>query len=127
MWKRYMLAVLLFTSCMYLRPKQNSMSDLSQNDWAEGLVATSEAIVLDVRTEEELESGYIPNAINIDIRMGAGFIDELNKLDKTAPYYVYCRSGARSAQAVQIMQDMGFVFSYNLLGGILAWEGEVME
>ena len=127
MWKRYMLAVLLFTSCMYLRPKQNSMSDLSQNDWAEGLVATSEAIVLDVRTEEELESGYIPNAINIDFRMGAGFIDELNKLDKTAPYYVYCRSGARSAQAVQIMQDMGFVFSYNLLGGILAWEGEVME
>lgn len=127
MWKRYMLAVLLFTSCMYLRPKQNSMSDLSQNDWAEGLVAASEAIVLDVRTEEEFESGYIPNAINIDIRMGAGFIDELNKLDKTVPYYVYCRSGARSAQAVQIMQDMGFVFSYNLLGGILAWEGEVME
>lgn len=127
MWKRYMLAVLLFTSCMYLRPKQNSMSDLSQNDWAEGLVAASEAIVLDVRTEEEFESGYIPNAINIDIRLGAGFIDELNKLDKTAPYYVYCRSGARSAQAVQIMQDMGFVFSYNLLGGILAWEGEVME
>jgi rhodanese-related sulfurtransferase len=127
MWKRYMLAILLFTSCMYLRPKQNSMSDLSQNDWAEGLVAASEAIVLDVRTEEEFESGYIPNAINIDIRLGAGFIDELNKLDKTAPYYVYCRSGARSAQAVQIMQDMGFVFSYNLLGGILAWEGEVME
>jgi rhodanese-related sulfurtransferase len=127
MWKRYMLAILLFTSCMYLRPKQNSMSDLSQNDWAEGLVAASEAIVLDVRTEEEFESGFIPNAINIDIRLGAGFIDELNKLDKTAPYYVYCRSGARSAQAVQIMQDMGFVFSYNLLGGILAWEGEVME
>lgn len=122
-----MLAILLFTSCMYLRPKQNSMSDLSQNDWAEGLVAASEAIVLDVRTEEEFESGFIPNAINIDIRMGAGFIDELNKLDKTVPYYVYCRSGARSAQAVQIMQDMGFVFSYNLLGGILAWEGEVME
>jgi rhodanese-related sulfurtransferase len=127
MWKRYMLAILLFTSCMYLRPKQNSMSDLSQNDWAEGLVAASEAIVLDVRTEEEFESGFIPNAINIDIRMGAGLIDELNKLDKTVPYYVYCRSGARSAQAVQIMQDMGFVFSYNLLGGILAWEGEVME
>jgi rhodanese-related sulfurtransferase len=127
MLKRYMIAILLFTSCMYLRPKQNSMSDLSQNDWAEGLVAASEAIVLDVRTEEEFESGFIPNAINIDIRMGAGFIDELNKLDKTVPYYVYCRSGARSAQAVQIMQDMGFVFSYNLLGGILAWEGEVME
>ena len=73
MWKRYMLAVLLFTSCMYLRPKQNSMSDLSQNDWAEGLEATSEAIVLDVRTEEEFESGYIPNAINIP------FADFINK------------------------------------------------
>jgi rhodanese-related sulfurtransferase len=127
MWKNYLFIVLLFTGCMYLRPKQNSMSDLSQNDWAQALIDQPEAVVLDVRTEEEFESGYIPKAKNIDLRMGPGFIDEINTLDKSKSYYVYCRSGARSAQAVQLMRDLGFNDTYNLLGGILEWEGEVIE
>ena len=127
MWKNYLLVVLLFTGCMYLRSKQNGMSNLSQNEWAQALTEQPEAVVLDVRTEEEFESGYIPNAKNIDLRMGPGFIDEINNLDKSKSYYVYCRSGARSAQAVQLMLDLGFNETYNLLGGILDWEGEVIE
>ena len=103
------------------------MSDLSQNEWAQALTEQSEPVVLDVRTEEEFESGYIPNAKNIDLRMGLGFIEQINTLDKNKPYYVYCRSGARSAQAVQLMRDLGFNETYNLLGGILEWEGEVIE
>ena len=58
------------------------MSDLSQNDWANALVEHPEAVILDVRTEDEFESGHIPNALNIDLRMGPGFIDEVNVLDK---------------------------------------------
>tara|TARA_Y100001958_G_scaffold33475_1_gene21769 strand:- start:5021 stop:5404 length:384 start_codon:yes stop_codon:yes gene_type:complete len=127
MWKNYLFIVLLLTGCMYLRPKQNSMSDLFQNEWAQALTEQPEAVVLDVRTEEEFESGYIPNAKNIDLRMGPGFIEQINTLDKNKPYYVYCRSGARSAQAVQLMRDLGFKETYNLLGGILEWEGEVIE
>ena len=127
MWKNYLSIVLLLTSCMYIRPKQNSMSDLSQNEWAQALTEQPEAVVLDVRTEEEFESGYIPNAINIDLRIGPGFVDEINNLDKNKSYYVYCRSGARSAQAVQLMRDLGFNETYNLLGGILEWEGEVID
>ena len=42
-------------------------------------------------------------------------------------YFVYCRSGARSAQACQLMSQLGFTSTYNLLGGILEWEGEVIE
>ena len=112
---------------MYLGTKQNSMSDLSQNEWTQALAEQPGAVVLDVRTVEEFESGYIPNAKNIDLRMGPGFIDEINTLDKNKSYYVYCRSGARSAQAVQLMRDLGFDETYNLLGGILEWEGEVIE
>ena len=112
---------------MYLRAKQNSMSDLSQNDWAKALVEHPDAVILDVRTEDEFESGHIPNALNIDLRMGPGFIDELNALDKNKFYYVYCRSGARSAQAVQEMRDLGFSEAYNLIGGILEWEGEKVD
>ena len=127
MWKNYLLIVLLLTGCMYLRPKQNGMSNLSQTEWAKALTKQTEAVILDVRTEEEFESGYIPNAKNIDLRMGPGFIDEISTLEKNKSYYVYCRSGARSAQAVQLMRDLGFNETYNLLGGILDWEGEVVK
>ena len=127
MWKNHLLIVLLLTGCMYLRPKQNSMSDLSQNEWAQALTEQQQAVVLDVRTQEEFESGYIPKAINIDIQMGPSFIDEINSLDKTKSYYVYCRSGARSSQAVQLMLELGFNNTFNLLGGILDWEGEVLQ
>jgi len=127
MWKNYLSIVLLLTSCMYIRPKQNSMSDLSQNEWAQALTEQQQAVVLDVRTQEEFESGYIPKAINIDIQMGPSFIDKINTLEKNKSYYVYCRSGARSAQAVQLMRDLGFNQTYNLLGGILDWEGEVVK
>ena len=127
MWKFYLSIVLLLTGCMYLRPKQNRMSDLSQNEWANALVEHPEAVVLDVRTEDEFESGHIPKALNIDLRMGPGFIDEVNALDKNKSYYVYCRSGARSAQAVQVMRDLGFSETYNLIGGIIEWQGETVE
>ena len=127
MWKNYLSIVFLLTSCMYIRPKQNSMSDLSQNEWAQALTEQQQAVVLDVRTQEEFESGYIPKAINIDIQMGPSFIDEINSLDKTKSYYVYCRSGARSSQAVQLMRELGFNNTFNLLGGILDWEGEVLQ
>ena len=103
------------------------MSNLTQNQWAEQLSAQPDAVVLDVRTEEEFVSGYIPNAQNIDLRMGQGFIDALQELVKEKTYFVYCRSGARSAQACQLMGQLGFTTTYNLLGGIMEWEGEVVE
>ena len=127
MWKKSLSIVLLFIGCMYLQPKQNRMSDLSQNDWANALVDHPEAIVLDVRTQEEFDGGHIPKALNIDLRLGPGFLDAINTLDKSKSYYVYCRSGARSAQAVQIMRDLGFSETYNLIGGILEWKGETVE
>lgn len=100
------------------------MADLSQHDWEEQLENDSNAVILDVRTEEEIEDGIIPNSINIDIYKGQEFIDELEKLDKSKNYYVYCRSGNRSGQACAIMKSVGFENSYNLQGGFMNWEGE---
>jgi rhodanese-related sulfurtransferase len=48
-------------------------------------------------------------------------------LDKSKNYYVYCRSGARSEQACHLMSQMGFENTFNLLGGIMQWQGEVVS
>ena len=59
------------------------MANLSQQEWEEQLENDDNAFVLDVRTEEELEEGYIPNATNIDFYLGTGvFWNEVEKLDK---------------------------------------------
>ncbi|UOB16853.1 rhodanese-like domain-containing protein [Abyssalbus ytuae] len=101
--------------------------NLSQEEWTEKLQADENAVILDVRTEEEVEYGYIPGAINIDIRLGQEFVEEVGKLDKSKNYYVYCRSGARSASACSIMNQLGIENAYNLMGGILEWEGDIIE
>ncbi|MFC5684129.1 rhodanese-like domain-containing protein [Flavobacterium sp. MAHUQ-51] len=100
--------------------------NLTQEDWIAQLEEDGNAVILDVRTEAECDEGIIPNAINIDIHQGQGFISEIEKLDKSKNYYIYCRSGARSAKACEIMNELGFDNTYNLLGGMLEWEGEVI-
>lgn len=99
--------------------------NLSQKEWSEQLKNDTNAIILDVRTEDEWNEGFIPNAVFNDIYKGQGFIYRLEELDKTKNYYVYCRSGGRSGQACLIMKQMGFEKTYNLDGGFMSWEGEV--
>ena len=100
--------------------------DLSQEDWVAKVEEDENAIILDVRTMEEVEEGYIPNSLHYDIYMAQEFLDELEKLDKTKNYYVYCRAGNRSRQACALMNEMGFPNAFNLEGGIEEWEGEVV-
>jgi rhodanese-related sulfurtransferase len=100
--------------------------NLEQEVWRDQLKNDANAIVLDVRTEEEFNEGFIPGAINIDIYKGQGFIYAIEELDKSKNYYVYCRSGGRSGQACSIMNQLGFDNSFNLLGGIMNWEGEII-
>lgn len=101
------------------------MANLTQEEWKSQLNNDSNAVILDVRTEGEVAEGIIPNAIHIDIYKGQGFIYELEELDKSKSYYVYCRSGARSGQACAIMNQLGFNNAYNLVGGILEWKGQI--
>lgn len=103
------------------------MADLSQEEWATQFKTDDQGFLLDVRTPEEFEDGYIPGATNIDIYLGPEFIEEVEKLDKGKNYYVYCRSGKRSGQACTIMNQLGFKNAYNLSGGFMEWDGEVEE
>ena len=99
--------------------------NLVQEVWVDQLKMDDNAVIIDVRTEDEFKEGMILGALNIDIYKGQGFIYLIEELDKSKNYYVYCRSGGRSSQACSIMNQMGFENTYNLLGGMMEWNGEV--
>ena len=101
--------------------------DLDQLTWKKQLFSESKAVVLDVRTPEEFETSRIANSINIDFYNPQNFISELEKLDKEITYYIYCRTGTRSSNSCVIMNEMGFKKTYNLLGGIVEWDGELIK
>ena len=101
------------------------MKNLSQKQWSENLSLQEDAQILDVRTAIEVEEGKIPNALNIDILNPNEFMAEIEKLDKSLHYFVYCKAGMRSAQACTIMQQLGFDHTYNLDGGFSQWSGAV--
>jgi rhodanese-related sulfurtransferase len=100
--------------------------NLKQEDWITRFEADENSVILDVRTEDEYNNGIIPNAINLDIHKGQDFISELEKLDKNKNYYVYCRSGVRSEKACEVLNELGFANAYNLAGGILEWNGDIV-
>ena len=97
--------------------------DLSQQEWWAKAQEDENAVILDVRTEDEVNRGQIPGAKNIDIYKGQGFVYEVDELDKSKNYYVYCQAGMRSAKACNIMNQLGIENTYNLLEGIGAWNG----
>lgn len=87
---------------MFFGPK----TDLS----ADAFVAKLEAeggIVIDCRTRGEAAEGTWPGAKVIDW-LGGEFEGQINSLDKTQNYYLYCRSGARSGAATQFLKSAGF-------------------
>ena len=77
-------------------------------------------VVLDVRTPEEFAESHLAGAININVE-GSGFEEAVADMDEGAPVFVYCRTGRRSANAIGIMQDLGFTDLYDLDGGIVSW------
>ena len=76
--------------------------------------------IIDVRTPQEFQSGYIKGAININISDN-NFISQIQNLDKKQTYLIYCRSGARSKKAEQILNSYGISNTYNMTGGIINW------
>lgn len=73
--------------------------------------------LIDVRTGQEFKSGHLKNAINLNFFDQGTFRKGLEKLNKQADVYVYCRSGNRSKSAAELMAKMGFEKIYDLKRG----------
>lgn len=77
-------------------------------------------VLLDVRTPAEFAAGHIEGAVPVDYRSSA-FREELAGFDRAKTYLVYCRTGSRSARALEILRELGFRSYYHLTGGIDGW------
>ncbi len=84
------------------------------------VVRDPRTVIIDVRTAEEFAEGHIEGAVNIPVE-GDGFADAVAELDPNGVYAVYCRSGNRSAAAVEQMVDAGIVGIFELESGTIGW------
>ena len=101
--------------------------DLNQTSWEKKASKDKKGNILDVRTPEEFKNSRIPNSINIDFYNPQNFMLEIEKLDKDNNYYVYCRTGVRSANSCALMKELGFKNTFNLIGGIVEWKGKLIN
>ena len=88
----------------------------------EKAISINGSIILDVRTISEYKDGHIPNSINIPVEDIESVASKYK--DKSTPFFVYCLSGARSASAERVMNQMGYE-NVTDMGGIMRYRGEI--
>lgn len=94
---------------------------LVDKDFMENEVISKEVQLIDVRTQEEYESGHIDDAVNFNIIDSEAFLNQIETLDKNEPVYLYCKMGGRSNRAANIMKAKGFTKIFDYSGGYNDW------
>ena len=118
MSKKLFLALLFVAACT-AKPDGNAGVEHVPPEAFESRI-NSEAIIVDVRTQQEFHTGYIEGAVNIDYKAD-NFSERIDTLDRSRNYLLYCASGARSSRASDMMKGKGFKSITTLEGGIEAW------
>lgn len=80
----------------------------------------AEHLLIDVRTPEEFAEGHIANAVNISLQT---LSERLNEVPRTLPVVLYCRSGNRSNEAQQLLEQAGYT-NVQDMGGIIDWQAQ---
>jgi rhodanese-related sulfurtransferase len=112
---------LMFNS---VKTTPNNYQDIPSGEFND-LMIQPNTVVIDVRSAGEFAGGKIRGARNLDI-MSSTFTNSVKNLPKDKTYLLYCRSGNRSAQACEVMADLGFENLKNLKGGIGSWPFETV-
>lgn len=109
-----LVCILLLTAC-----GGNSYKTITENEANE--LISNDAIIIDVRSSQEYDTGHIEDSINIPVE-NISTVD----YDKDKVIIVYCASGVRSASAAKTLIDLGYTNVYNLDGGLINW-GATLE
>ena len=119
----FLLSIVILISCV--NTNLQIIEDINAEKFHQ-LIEEGDAIIIDVRTSQEFNSGHIIDATNIDF-YSEDFTEKLKIVRKDVPIYVYCRSGGRSSSAANKMEKLGFTKVYNMIGGIGSWQSEGHE
>lgn len=111
-----LLATFTFVIVLLAGTSLRAQENLAPKDFIQKLKTTPNAQLLDVRTPNEWNAGKIASSKCINYN-DATFKEQVQKLDKTKPVFVYCAVGGRSTKASQILKESGFKLIYNLQGG----------
>ena len=110
-WNPDILNILALTA---LGKNQENSDDVEANN-IENLVKNKE-FLLDVREEYEYQEGHVKGAVNLPLRE---ILSQKDSLPKDKDIYAYCRSGHRSADAVNFLKSLGFEKVHNIEGGFI--------
>ena len=117
----FLLALFLLTGCGG-NATDSFYQQITQEE-AKEMVDSQEVIILDVREQDEYDSGHIPDAVLLPV----GTIDETTAAEaipeKDSTVLVYCRSGNRSKTASSALAELGYTNIYEF-GGINTWPYE---
>jgi rhodanese-related sulfurtransferase len=91
------------------------------------LIKKKNSIVIDVRTPEEYQAGFIASATNLNVMDSLNFLNTMATLDKKKKYLLYCKSSRRSGKALLMMKNMGFQNIRHLKGGITEWKDKLKK
>jgi rhodanese-related sulfurtransferase len=98
-----------------------AVAEITPTEFVERRARGESLTLLDVREEWELGVASVPDVVHIPMGEVA---DRLGELDRNREVVVLCRSGRRSLQVANFLQQNGFQ-AVNLAGGILAWSREL--
>lgn len=122
----FVLSFLLFFTACKDAGSTEGIELITPQEVKEAVHDRDSSQLVDVRTLEEFREGHLKNAHNICVTDG-DFEENILKLDKEKPIYLYCRSGKRSARAAKMLKDLGFKEIYDMEGGYLNWESQDLE
>jgi len=111
----------LLLSFFVFSQENESFYEVLDYDKFKDNISSKDVLVFDVRTSEEFNIGHIEGSINIDFYDEKLFMQFFEKINKSKPIYIYCRSGNRSKKSSEILKKIGFIKVYDLFGGYKSW------
>ena len=116
---------MLTMSCISCgRSGKGEYTRITQEEAAQMMEQDDGHVIVDVRRQDEYDSGHIPGAILLPNETIADQPPEVLP-DREQIILIYCRSGNRSKQAAQKLADMGYTHVYEF-GGVNTWSGELV-
>ena len=112
--------IVLLMTCAIAKAEINGDDSISPKQ-ASLMFAEQKAVIVDVREDSEWNEQHIPGAIHIPLAQLNERLPELKQY-KDSPVITQCRTGRRSAQALDVLKSAGFSKVYNMDGGIKAWD-----